>query len=88
MRGVIVMRSRCFQAAVPRCSDAVSWSQLLAFLADSAARDADIMFVTTEEMPVFRTIARRVAYTIMNLERCLLPRIMFGIGLLMFFLIR
>ena len=47
--GVIVMRSRCFQAAVPRCSDAASRSQLLASLTDSAARDADIMIVTTEK---------------------------------------
>ena len=46
---VIVMRFRCFQATVPRCSDAASWSQLLASLIDSAARDAGIMIVTTEK---------------------------------------
>ena len=43
--GVIVMRSRCFQTAVPRCSDAASWSQLLATLTESAARAADITIV-------------------------------------------
>ena len=47
--GVIVMRPRCFQAAVPRCSDAASWSQLLASLTDSAARVADITIVKTEK---------------------------------------
>ena len=43
--GVIVMRSRCFQTTVPRCSDAASWSQLQASLTDSAARDTDTTFL-------------------------------------------